>query len=134
MKILGDQFVLGRTIEEALSRADAARGQGLSVFLRHAGRAATPESDAERYFERYMEAIDAIGKDAGIVPATRADADFRCGPAISVKLSALHPRFEPGKEKRLARELAPRLLSWRAAARAQGLGLTVDAEEQDRLD
>ena len=133
VRLLGEQFVLGTTIETALSRAHALDVKGYRFSYDMLGETARSERDAERYFQRYMEAIDAVGTDAGIFTATGADAVFD-RPSISVKLSALHPRFEPGKEKRLRAELAPRLLTLARAARAKGLGLTVDAEEQDRLD
>jgi RHH-type transcriptional regulator, proline utilization regulon repressor / proline dehydrogenase / delta 1-pyrroline-5-carboxylate dehydrogenase len=133
VRLLGEQFVLGTTIETALSRAHALDAKGYRFSYDMLGETARSERDAERYFQRYREAIDAVGTDAGIFTATGADAVFD-RPSISVKLSALHPRFEPGKEKRLRAELVPRLLTLARAARAKGLGLTVDAEEQDRLD
>ena len=79
-----------------------------------------------------MAAIAAIGKAAG--PATAGEDALTARPSVSVKLSAIHPRFDPGKEARLDAELAPRIVELAAAARRHGLGLTVDAEEQDRLD
>jgi RHH-type proline utilization regulon transcriptional repressor/proline dehydrogenase/delta 1-pyrroline-5-carboxylate dehydrogenase len=133
VKLLGEQFVLGATIESALSRARAFEAKGYRFSYDMLGEAARSEQDAERYFQRYMAAIDAIGANAGTFKATNVDAIFE-RPSISVKLSALHPRFEPGKEHRLRAELGPRLLTLARAARAKGLGLTVDAEEQDRLD
>ncbi len=133
VRLLGEQFVLGSTIESALSRARAFEDKGYRFSYDMLGETARSEQDAERYFQRYMAAIDAVGADVGPFTTTHADAIFS-RPSISVKLSALHPRFEPGKEKRLRAELAPRLLTLARAARAKGLGLTVDAEEQDRLD
>jgi RHH-type proline utilization regulon transcriptional repressor/proline dehydrogenase/delta 1-pyrroline-5-carboxylate dehydrogenase len=133
VRLLGEQFVLGSTIESALARARAFEAKGYRFSYDMLGETARSERDAERYFQRYMEAIDAVGTDAGPFTATSADAVFE-RPSISVKLSALHPRFEPGKAKRLRAELAPRLLTLARAARAKGLSLTVDAEEQDRLD
>ena len=97
------------------------------------GEAARSEADAKRYFDRYMKAIDAIGKSAG-KPANAHSDLLMARPGISVKLSALHPRFEAGKEMRLAEELAPRLLTLLKAARAQALAVTIDAEEQNRLE
>ncbi|MBA2127134.1 bifunctional proline dehydrogenase/L-glutamate gamma-semialdehyde dehydrogenase [Hyphomicrobium methylovorum] len=132
VKLLGEQFVLGTTIQSALARARSS-AEGYRYSYDMLGEAARSEHDAERYFQRYMEAIDAIGADAGPFTATNADAIFE-RPSISVKLSALHPRFEPGKERRLRSELMPQLLTLVRAARAKGLGLTIDAEEQDRLD
>lgn len=133
VKLLGEQFVLGSTIESALARARFYEEKGYRFSYDMLGETARSEQDAERYFQRYMAAIDAVGADAGPFMTQHADAIF-ARPSISVKLSALHPRFEPGKEKRLRAELGPRLLTLARAARAKGLGLTVDAEEQDRLD
>jgi RHH-type proline utilization regulon transcriptional repressor/proline dehydrogenase/delta 1-pyrroline-5-carboxylate dehydrogenase len=133
VRLLAEQFVLGPTIESALSRARAFEEKGYRFSYDMLGEAARSERDAERYFQRYMSAIDAVGAASGPFTATNADAIFD-RTSLSVKLSALHPRFEPGKEERLHTELAPRLLTLARAARAKGLGLTVDAEEQDRLD
>lgn len=133
VKLLGDQFVLGATIESALLRSKVYEAKGYRFSYDMLGEAARSEQDAERYFQRYMSAIEAVGAASGPFNASNADAIF-ARPSISVKLSALHPRFEPGKERRLHSELAPLLLMLAKAARAKGLGLTVDAEEQDRLD
>jgi RHH-type proline utilization regulon transcriptional repressor/proline dehydrogenase/delta 1-pyrroline-5-carboxylate dehydrogenase len=133
VKLLGEQFVLGSTIESSLARARFYEEKGYRFSYDMLGETARSEQDAERYFQRYMAAIDAVGADARPFTTQHADAIFG-RPSISVKLSALHPRFEPGKEKRLRAELGPRLLTLARAARAKGLGLTVDAEEQDRLD
>ncbi|WP_414653297.1 bifunctional proline dehydrogenase/L-glutamate gamma-semialdehyde dehydrogenase PutA [Hyphomicrobium sp.] len=133
VRLLGEQFVLGSTIEAALSRSRAFREKGYRFSYDMLGETARSQQDAERYFQRYMMAIDAVGADAGPLFTPHADAIFE-RPSISVKLSALHPRFEPGKENRLRAELAPLLLTLARAARAKGLGLTIDAEEQDRLD
>jgi RHH-type proline utilization regulon transcriptional repressor/proline dehydrogenase/delta 1-pyrroline-5-carboxylate dehydrogenase len=132
MKILGDNFVLGRTIKEALARAAPYEARGYRFSYDMLGERAKTAADAERYFERYLAAIAAIGWAKG--PESSDFHALLARPSVSVKLSALHPRFEPGKEARLNRELLPRLVELAAAARHQGLGLTVDAEEQDRLD
>ena len=132
MKILGDNFVLGRTIKEALARAVAYEAKGYRFSYDMLGERAKTAADAERYFTRYMAAIAAIGVAKG--PPPRDCDGLLARPGVSVKLSAIHPRFEPGKEARLCRELLPRLVALAAAAREQGLSLTVDAEEQDRLD
>jgi RHH-type transcriptional regulator, proline utilization regulon repressor / proline dehydrogenase / delta 1-pyrroline-5-carboxylate dehydrogenase len=132
MKILGDNFVLGRTIKEALARAVPYEVAGYRFSYDMLGERAKTAADAERYFHRYMTAIAAIGAAKG--PPPRDFHGLMARPGVSVKLSAIHPRFEPGKEARLRRELLPRLVDLAAAARQQGLGLTVDAEEQDRLD
>jgi RHH-type proline utilization regulon transcriptional repressor/proline dehydrogenase/delta 1-pyrroline-5-carboxylate dehydrogenase len=133
MRIMGDQFVLGRTIKEALGRAAPLEAKGYRFSYDMLGEAAKTARDAERYFERYMEAIEAVGRAAGRLHSDHPDALME-RPSLSVKLSALHPRFEPGKEERLDRELLARLVKLAEAARARGLGLTFDAEEQDRLD
>jgi RHH-type transcriptional regulator, proline utilization regulon repressor / proline dehydrogenase / delta 1-pyrroline-5-carboxylate dehydrogenase len=133
VKVLGDQFVLGRTIKEALVRAQPYEDKGYLFSYDMLGEGARTQKDADAYFERYMAAIDAIGNAAGPFATMHVDALYR-RPGMSVKLSALHPRFEPGKEPRLDEELTPRLLSLARAARSRGLSITVDAEEQDRLD
>ncbi len=133
VKLLGDQFVLGTTIQGALLRAKPMEAKGYRFSYDMLGEAARSERDAERYYQRYMDAIEAVGAAAGPFKDANFEAIF-ARPSISVKLSALHPRFEPGKEKRLASELSPKLLTLARAARAKGLGLTIDAEEQDRLD
>ncbi|HRD77590.1 MAG TPA: bifunctional proline dehydrogenase/L-glutamate gamma-semialdehyde dehydrogenase PutA, partial [Hyphomicrobiaceae bacterium] len=133
MKILGDQFVLGRTIGEAIDRARSYERRGYRFSYDMLGEAARTARDAERYFSRYVTAIEAVGKAAGPLASLHGDA-LMARPGLSVKLSAVHPRFEPGKEERLQRELVPRLRDLARRAREAGLPLTVDAEEQDRLD
>ncbi|MHA1537623.1 MAG: bifunctional proline dehydrogenase/L-glutamate gamma-semialdehyde dehydrogenase PutA [Alphaproteobacteria bacterium] len=127
MRILGRQFVIGRNIEEAL---DQARGQE-AVGYRHSfdmlGEAALTAADAERYFSAYAHAIEAIG----------AASDGRGpieGPGISIKLSALHPRYEYGQRKRVLEALGPRIAELAVMAKEARIGLTIDAEEADRLD
>jgi RHH-type transcriptional regulator, proline utilization regulon repressor / proline dehydrogenase / delta 1-pyrroline-5-carboxylate dehydrogenase len=132
MRILGDNFVLGRTIGEALSRAAPLQARGYRFSYDMLGERAKTANDANRYFERYMTAIEAIGKSDPQSDAYPQNLEAR--PGLSIKLSALHPRFDAGKEERLDHELAPRLIALAAAARRAGLGLTIDAEEQDRLD
>ncbi len=133
VKVLGDQFVLGRTIKEALARAQDYEQEGYLFSYDMLGEAAKTEKDADIYFERYMGAVDAIGLAAGPFTSAHLDALY-ARPGLSVKLSALHPRFEPGKKERLAAELGPRLVTIARAARARGLAITIDAEEQDRLE
>jgi RHH-type proline utilization regulon transcriptional repressor/proline dehydrogenase/delta 1-pyrroline-5-carboxylate dehydrogenase len=131
--VLGDQFVLGRTIRAAIERSKEYEEQGYLFSYDMLGEAARTQKDADVYFERYLAAIDAVGQAAGPFSTMHSDALYT-RPGLSVKLSALHPRFEPGKEEHLAAELAPRMLTLARAARSRGLTLTVDAEEQDRLD
>ena len=133
MRVMGDQFVLGRTIDEAIDRARALETEGYRISYDMLGEAARTQEDADRYYQRYLAALEAVGKNAGEMADNRSTALME-RPSISVKLSALHPRFQPGKEDRLARELGPRLVEIARSARALGLGLTIDAEEQDRLD
>jgi RHH-type transcriptional regulator, proline utilization regulon repressor / proline dehydrogenase / delta 1-pyrroline-5-carboxylate dehydrogenase len=127
MRILGRQFVMGRTIDEALDRARDAERQGYRHSYDMLGEAAKTAQDAERYHEAYARAITAIGVAAGGRPVEAA-------PGISVKLSALHPRYEMAQRERVMRELLPRLADLAGHARDAGIGLTIDAEEADRLE
>ena len=125
MRLLGSHFVLGQTVEEALARAQAHRQLRYSFDM--LGEGARTAADADHHFASYRHAIDAIA--AAAAPATSADR-----PGISVKLSALHPRFEAVSRKRVLAELLPRLIELARAARARDLNFTVDAEEADRLE
>ena len=127
MRILGKQFVMGRTIEEALERAKANEKKGYRYSYDMLGEAAHTMADAKRYFQAYRAAIAAIGK----VAAGRGPAD---APGISIKLSALHPRYVFAQRERVLRELVPQLKALALDAKAADIGLTVDAEEADRLD
>jgi RHH-type proline utilization regulon transcriptional repressor/proline dehydrogenase/delta 1-pyrroline-5-carboxylate dehydrogenase len=126
MRILGRQFVMGRTIEEALERARDPEHRSYRHSYDMLGEAARTTADAERYHAAYVAAIAAIG--------TAAAGAIEQTPAISVKLSALHPRYEAAQHERVMRELLPRLADLAEQACAAGIGLTVDAEEADRLD
>jgi len=127
MRILGRQFVMGRTIEEALARAEAGAARGVRHSYDMLGEAARTRRDAERYFEAYLGAIRALAETAD----GRGLAD---APGLSVKLSALHPRFEPAQAGRAGPEIAVRLRHLASRARDAGISLTVDSEEADRLD
>jgi RHH-type proline utilization regulon transcriptional repressor/proline dehydrogenase/delta 1-pyrroline-5-carboxylate dehydrogenase len=131
MRILADQFIMGRTIEEALERARGPSRSGGQHGYRHSydmlGEAARTMADAGRYRAAYRQAIAAIGKSA-------AGRTIEEAPGISVKLSALHPRYEMAQHERVMRELLPALIELAADARAAGIGFTVDAEEADRLE
>jgi RHH-type transcriptional regulator, proline utilization regulon repressor / proline dehydrogenase / delta 1-pyrroline-5-carboxylate dehydrogenase len=127
MRVLGHHFVLGETIGEALRRARSREERGFRHSYDMLGEGARTAKDAERYFEAYAEAIAAIGKSAG-----RARLPDR--PGISVKLSALHPRYEAVKRERVLNELCPLLLDLACAAKRYDLNFTVDAEEADRLE
>jgi RHH-type proline utilization regulon transcriptional repressor/proline dehydrogenase/delta 1-pyrroline-5-carboxylate dehydrogenase len=125
MRLLGSHFVLGQTIEEAIARGAAHPEFRYSFDM--LGEGARTAADAERYFEAYASAIAAIGKAA----ANTALPD-RAG--ISVKLSALHPRYEAISRERVMSELAPRVIELARAAKRYDLNLTIDAEEADRLE
>jgi RHH-type proline utilization regulon transcriptional repressor/proline dehydrogenase/delta 1-pyrroline-5-carboxylate dehydrogenase len=125
MRLLGSHFVLGQTIDEALARAGSHREFRYSFDM--LGEGARTGPDAIRYFEAYAQAIAAIGARAG-------NAALPARPGISVKLSALHPRYEAISRERVLRELAPRVLELARAAKAHDLNFTVDAEEADRLE
>jgi RHH-type proline utilization regulon transcriptional repressor/proline dehydrogenase/delta 1-pyrroline-5-carboxylate dehydrogenase len=127
MRILGKQFVMGRSIEEALERAKANEKKGYRYSYDMLGEAAHTQADAERYFEAYRQAIAAIGK----VAEGRGPLD---APGISVKLSALHPRYVYAQRERVLEQLVPQLKALCVEAKAADIGLTVDAEEADRLD
>ncbi|HKT31781.1 MAG TPA: bifunctional proline dehydrogenase/L-glutamate gamma-semialdehyde dehydrogenase PutA [Gammaproteobacteria bacterium] len=128
MRIMGHQFVMGRTIEEALKRAKSEEHKAYRQSYDMLGEAALTAKDAQRYFDDYRQAIDAIGATVGKGTSVFA------APSISVKLSALHPRYELAQHGRVMAELAPRLLALAERAKQYGMGLTVDAEESERLD
>jgi RHH-type transcriptional regulator, proline utilization regulon repressor / proline dehydrogenase / delta 1-pyrroline-5-carboxylate dehydrogenase len=127
MRILAGQFIIGRTIEEGLQRARAAERQGYRHSFDMLGEAARTTADAARYRAAYSRAIAAIGKAA-------AGRTIEEAPGISVKLSALHPRYEMAQRARVMRELLPSLVGLAGEARQAGIGLTIDAEEADRLE
>jgi RHH-type proline utilization regulon transcriptional repressor/proline dehydrogenase/delta 1-pyrroline-5-carboxylate dehydrogenase len=129
MRLLGQQFVLGRTIEQALARAQEAAQRGYRHSYDMLGEAALTADDAQRYWDAYAHAIAAIGASAGPDAAELAQR-----PGISVKLSALHPRFTGHQPERLQRELLPRIQELCRMARAAGIGLNIDAEESERLE
>ncbi|WP_176084289.1 bifunctional proline dehydrogenase/L-glutamate gamma-semialdehyde dehydrogenase PutA [Martelella sp. HB161492] len=126
MKEMGRQFVLGETIEGALKRGEARNKQGFTYSFDMLGEAAMTSADADRYARSYENAITAIGKAA--VHAATVD-----NPGISIKLSALHPRYEVAKEERVMAELVPVVTRLARQAKEAGIALHVDAEEQARL-
>ncbi|MGH8336489.1 MAG: proline dehydrogenase family protein, partial [Gammaproteobacteria bacterium] len=128
MRIMGHQFVMGRTIVEALKRAKSEEYRAYRHSYDMLGEAALTAKDAQRYLEDYTKAIDTIG-----ATITKGMSVF-AAPSISVKLSALHPRYELAQHARVMRELAPNLLALAERAKKYGMGMTVDAEEVDRLD
>ncbi|MBA4353048.1 MAG: bifunctional proline dehydrogenase/L-glutamate gamma-semialdehyde dehydrogenase, partial [Rhodobacter sp.] len=126
MKEMGRQFVLGETIEAAMKRASELEAKGYTYSYDMLGEAARTEADARRYHLSYSKAITAIA-------AAAKGADIRANPGISVKLSALHPRYEVAKRARVMAELVPRVRALAGLAKAAGLGFNIDAEEADRL-
>ncbi len=127
MRILGRQFVMGRTIEEALERARGPEKRGYRYSYDMLGEAARTARDAERYDHAYRHAIAAIGR------ASQGRGPIE-GPGISVKLSALHPRYEFAQRARVMAELVPRLAALARLAKEADIGFTVDAEEAERLE
>jgi len=127
MQELGHQFVLGRDIAEAIRRGGKLARQGFTFSYDMLGEAALTDADARRYFDAYSAAIRQL--------AQHCDAtDVRENPGISVKLSALHPRYEVGQKGRVMRELVPAARTLARMARKAGMGFNIDAEEADRLD
>ncbi|HEX4883908.1 MAG TPA: bifunctional proline dehydrogenase/L-glutamate gamma-semialdehyde dehydrogenase PutA [Casimicrobiaceae bacterium] len=127
MRFLGEQFVLGETIGAALERAKLREARGFRHSFDMLGEAALTADDAARYHAAYVTAIHAIGEAA----RGRGVAD---GPGLSVKLSALHPRYSRSQRDRVREELAPRLAELARLARRYDVGLAIDAEEADRLE
>jgi RHH-type proline utilization regulon transcriptional repressor/proline dehydrogenase/delta 1-pyrroline-5-carboxylate dehydrogenase len=127
MRLMGSHFVLGETIEAALARAEPHSKAAARYSFDMLGEGARTAADATRYFDSYASAIEAIGRAADARPLPDR-------PGISVKLSALHPRFEALGRQRVMTELVPRLIDLARRARAHDLNFTVDAEEADRLE
>ncbi|WNV11262.1 bifunctional proline dehydrogenase/L-glutamate gamma-semialdehyde dehydrogenase PutA [Tardiphaga sp. 709] len=127
MRLMGSHFVLGETIDAALARARAPSERPARYSFDMLGEGARTANDAQRYFDSYASAISAIGHAAGNRPLPDR-------PGISVKLSALHPRYEAVSHQRVMRELVPRLIALAQQAKSYDLNFTVDAEEADRLE
>ena len=128
MRIIGHQFVMGRSIDEALGRAQNKANRVYRYSYDMLGEAALTAADAERYWEAYANAIQKIGA------AAEGAGDIFGAPSISVKLSALHPRYEVSQHQRAMKELVPRVVELCTAARSVGIALTIDAEETERLE
>ncbi len=126
MKEMGRQFVLGETIQSAMRRGAGMEARGYTYSYDMLGEAARTEQDALRYQAAYATAIEAIGLGC------KGD-DIRANPGISVKLSALHPRYEEGQREQVLRDLVPRVSKLARLAARRGMGFNIDAEEQDRL-
>jgi RHH-type proline utilization regulon transcriptional repressor/proline dehydrogenase/delta 1-pyrroline-5-carboxylate dehydrogenase len=128
MRILGHQFVMGRDIESALTRAAGKEERDYRYSFDMLGEAALTRADAERYREKYSAAIAAVGR------AVEQRESITARHSISIKLSALHPRYEFAQAARVMRELYPVVEQLVAEARTAGIGVTLDAEEADRLE
>lgn len=127
MKIMGKQFVLGRTIDEAMKRGADPMSRGYRYSFDMLGEAARTDKDAIDYYNSYVKAITAIGKLAN-------NAGIKKGPGISVKLSALHPRYESAKREQMLDVLVQRTLELAQLAKKYDLGFCIDAEESERLE
>ena len=127
MRMMGEQFVTGQTIAEALGNARGLEAEGFRHSYDMLGEAATTAADAARYYASYEAAIHAIGKAS-------AGRGIYEGPGISIKLSALHPRYSRAKIERVMSELLPRVKALAAIAKSYDIGLNIDAEEADRLE
>ncbi len=128
MKIMAEQFIVGETIASAVERAGPREALGYRFSYDMLGEAARTAADAERYFTAYAAAIDAVARAAG--PAATVEAR----PGVSIKLSALHPRYEVAQARRVFGELAPRLEALAGQAAQSGIPVTIDAEESERLE
>lgn len=127
MRIMGEHFVLGETIDEAMKRGEKYASKGYLFSFDMLGEAAHTAADAEKYYRDYERAIEAIGRHS-----TKDKTSDN--PGISVKLSALHPRYEYGKKERVLKELGGRVRDLAVKAKAANMGFNIDAEEADRLD
>ena len=127
MKEMGHQFVLGETIADAVERGNAQEELGFTYSYDMLGEAAMTASDATAFFTAYRETIEYLSRRA-------IDTDTRNNPGISIKLSALHPRYEVSHRERVLQELVPKVKQLALIARNARMGLNIDAEEADRLD
>lgn len=127
MRLLGKQFVTGQTIEEALQNGKEREKMGYRFSFDMLGEAAYTQADADRYFNDYVQAIHAIGKDA-------AGQGVYEGNGISVKLSAIHPRYSRAQHHRVMGELLPRLKELFLLGKKYDIGINIDAEEANRLE
>ncbi|NUB29789.1 trifunctional transcriptional regulator/proline dehydrogenase/L-glutamate gamma-semialdehyde dehydrogenase, partial [Azospirillum brasilense] len=127
MRMMGEQFVTGQTIQEALTNARPMEAEGFRYSYDMLGEAALTAEDAARYYADYENAIHAIGKAS-------AGRGVYEGPGISIKLSAIHPRYSRAQADRVMDELLPRVKALALLAKGYDIGLNIDAEEADRLE
>ncbi|UPW17258.1 bifunctional proline dehydrogenase/L-glutamate gamma-semialdehyde dehydrogenase PutA [Agarivorans sp. TSD2052] len=128
MKIMGHQFVLGRNIQEALKNGETPRSRGFSYSFDMLGESALTAEDALKYYNDYHQAISQVATDKP--QASNASL----APSVSIKLSALHPRYEAANQARVINEMFNTLLALLVHARQQDVAITIDAEEADRLE
>lgn len=131
MRLLGQQFVMGETIAKALRRSESNEADGYAHSFDMLGEAALTVADADRYLESYRQAIMAVGEAAR---DRKRAADGQSYLGISIKLSALHPRYVRSQRARVMSELLPRLVSLLELAKTNAIDINIDAEEADRLD
>ncbi|WP_353140560.1 trifunctional transcriptional regulator/proline dehydrogenase/L-glutamate gamma-semialdehyde dehydrogenase [Acinetobacter pragensis] len=127
MRMMGEQFVTGETIAEALNHAEILEDKGFRYSYDMLGEAALTDHDAERYYDGYTNAIHAIGQAS-------SEKDVYDGPGISIKLSALHPRYQRAQIERVQDELYEKVLKLAVLAKQYNIGLNIDAEESERLE
>lgn len=127
MKILGSQFVLGESIDSAIKRGDFLARKGYTFSYDMLGEAALTAADASKFFNAYKSSIEALAKIS-------THGSVAANPGISIKLSALHPRYELGQKQRVMSELVERCLALALLAKDANMGFNIDAEEMDRLD
>jgi RHH-type proline utilization regulon transcriptional repressor/proline dehydrogenase/delta 1-pyrroline-5-carboxylate dehydrogenase len=127
MKIMGHQFVLGQTMKEAQNNGKSMREKGYTYSFDMLGEAALTSQDANKYYTDYLNAVEAVGKEPH-------SSEVKAAPSLSIKLSALHPRYEVANRERVMSELCETLLSLIQRARELDIGVTIDAEEADRLE
>ncbi|MEZ9256408.1 bifunctional proline dehydrogenase/L-glutamate gamma-semialdehyde dehydrogenase [Vibrio splendidus] len=128
MKVMGHQFVLGRSIAEAQKNGKSMRDKGFTYSYDMLGEAALTTADANKYFKDYLMAIEAVGRD------TYVSSKSSPAPSVSIKLSALHPRYEVANEDRVLTELCDTLEQLLRRAVELDVAITIDAEEADRLE
>lgn len=132
MKIMGHQFVLGRSIKEAIKNGDQKRKQGFTYSFDMLGEAALTAQDADKYYNDYLTAIKAVSKENN--SRTLAMKRVSPDPTVSIKLSALHPRYDVANTHRVLTDMYESVLELLVFARAHNVGITIDAEEADRLE
>ncbi|MCF7203302.1 bifunctional proline dehydrogenase/L-glutamate gamma-semialdehyde dehydrogenase PutA [Pseudomonas oligotrophica] len=126
MKLMGKQFVLGRSIAEALKNGRPEREKGYTYSFDMLGEAALTEADAAKYMADYRQAVETVGAEPQVGKGPR--------PSVSIKLSALHPRYEVAQRERVLTELFASVRDLAILARRLDVGITIDAEEADRLE